>query len=100
MDAAERFSNALQRKVALQGEWQKAQREFMLAMKEFIVSDSTFFATTREKQVLFHVINGLTNKEIANNLNITERTVKFHVSHLLAKYGVDSRMKLQMDFAD
>jgi DNA-binding NarL/FixJ family response regulator len=34
------------------------------------------------------------NKEIADSLHMSERTVKFHVSSLLAKYGVRGRMAL------
>ena len=34
---------------------------------------------------------GLTNREIARTLNIGERTVKTHVSHLLSKLGLQSR---------
>jgi DNA-binding NarL/FixJ family response regulator len=34
------------------------------------------------------------NKDIAKQLNITERTVKFHISNLLRKFGVSSRIAL------
>lgn len=34
------------------------------------------------------------NKEIASQLNISERTVKFHVSNFLAKHGVRRRADL------
>jgi hypothetical protein len=36
----------------------------------------------------------LTNKEISRVLAISERTVKFHVSHILAKFGLDDRRGL------
>lgn len=45
----------------------------------------------RERDVLTSILNGLTNKEIASELNISERTVKFHVSHLLQKLGAQRR---------
>jgi DNA-binding NarL/FixJ family response regulator len=48
----------------------------------------------REREVLVSILDGLTNKEIASVLNISERTVKFHVSHLLQKYGVQRRADL------
>jgi len=48
----------------------------------------------RQKEVLHSVINNRANKEIASKLNITVRTVKFHVSTLLSKFGVDSRAEL------
>jgi two-component system, NarL family, response regulator DevR len=48
----------------------------------------------REREVLASILNGLTNKEIASTLNISERTVKFHVSHLLQKLGAHRRADL------
>jgi DNA-binding NarL/FixJ family response regulator len=48
----------------------------------------------REKEVLAGIMNSLLNKEIAADLNISERTVKFHVSSLLAKFRVRSRFEL------
>ncbi|HKV26905.1 MAG TPA: response regulator transcription factor [Candidatus Acidoferrales bacterium] len=48
----------------------------------------------REKEVLDPLLQNLSNKEIASQLNISERTVKFHVSNLLAKHGVRRRADL------
>lgn len=48
----------------------------------------------REKDVLPLVLQNLANKEIADRLSISERTVKFHVSNLLAKFGVERRSDL------
>jgi DNA-binding CsgD family transcriptional regulator len=50
--------------------------------------------TRREEEVLDGVLKSLANKEIASQLNLSERTVKFHVSSLLAKFKVRSRMEL------
>jgi DNA-binding CsgD family transcriptional regulator len=50
--------------------------------------------TRREEEVLSGLMKSLANKEIANNLNLSERTVKFHVSSLLAKFRVRGRMEL------
>ncbi len=47
--------------------------------------------TRREVQVLVQLAGGLTNKEIAAALQITEGTVELHVSHILSKLGFDSR---------
>jgi DNA-binding CsgD family transcriptional regulator len=55
--------------------------------------------TRREEQVLAGVSGSLSNKEIAWNLNITERTVKFHVSSLLAKFQVCGRVELVREAA-
>ena len=48
----------------------------------------------REKEVLDALLENLSNKEIASRLNMSERTAKFHVSNLLAKYGVRRRADL------
>ncbi|HKW57525.1 MAG TPA: helix-turn-helix transcriptional regulator [Candidatus Acidoferrum sp.] len=50
--------------------------------------------TRREEEVLQGVMRSLANKEIAASLNLSERTVKFHVSSLLAKFRVRGRMEL------
>ncbi len=47
--------------------------------------------TTRQTEVLKLIATGLLNKEIADRLYISERTVKFHVSEILAKLGAGNR---------
>jgi DNA-binding NarL/FixJ family response regulator len=53
--------------------------------------------TRREKEVLDGILRSLANKEIGSELNLSERTVKFHVSSLLAKFKVHSRMELMRE---
>jgi DNA-binding CsgD family transcriptional regulator len=53
--------------------------------------------TRREEEVLDGILRSLANKEIASELNLSERTVKFHVSSLLAKFKVRSRMELMRE---
>lgn len=50
----------------------------------------------REREVLGCLLENLSNKEIAKKLNISERTAKFHVSNLLAKFDVRRRVDLVM----
>ncbi len=47
--------------------------------------------TQREMEVLNLITHGKTNKEIAKELHIKERTVKFHVGEILIKLGVTDR---------
>lgn len=47
--------------------------------------------TARELQVLIQVANGMFNKEIATSLNISERTVKNHISNIFKKIDVSDR---------
>jgi DNA-binding CsgD family transcriptional regulator len=53
--------------------------------------DARVRISRREKEVLEGVLKSQANKEIASDLNVSERTVKFHVSSLLAKFGVADR---------
>jgi NarL family two-component system response regulator LiaR len=47
--------------------------------------------TRRERQVLELIVRGRSNKRIAFELGIAEKTVKAHVGHVLAKLGVTDR---------
>jgi DNA-binding NarL/FixJ family response regulator len=47
--------------------------------------------TNREQQILTMMAEGLGNKEIAWQLQISEHTVKFHVSSILGKLDASSR---------
>lgn len=47
--------------------------------------------TAREHEVMTHLSSGLSNKEIAAKMFISDHTVKFHVNAILSKLGVASR---------
>ena len=53
-----------------------------------------FHLTKKETEILKFICTGLTNKEIATKLYISEQTVKSHCNHLFKKFGVSSRLKL------
>jgi NarL family two-component system response regulator LiaR len=50
--------------------------------------------TEREKEVLLLIAEGLSNKEIADELHISVKTVKTHVSNLLMKCELEDRTQL------
>jgi DNA-binding NarL/FixJ family response regulator len=52
--------------------------------------------TRREREVLELIAGGRSNKRIAHELGISEKTVKTHVGHLLAKLGVSDRTQAAM----
>jgi DNA-binding NarL/FixJ family response regulator len=47
--------------------------------------------SARQRDVMKLIVRGLSNKEIASNLNLAEGTVKVHVAALLRKLGVNRR---------
>jgi len=50
--------------------------------------------SARQTEILRAVVGNRCNKEIAAKFNITVRTVKFHISTLFGKFGVDNRVEL------
>jgi DNA-binding CsgD family transcriptional regulator len=56
-----------------------------------VVVENPFGLTDRERQVLTLVAGGATNREIAGELFMAEKTASVHVSRILAKLGVRSR---------
>ena len=50
--------------------------------------------TPRETTVLRHVLEGLCTKEIAGNMNVSEQSVKMHLSHMFSKLEVTNRSQL------
>lgn len=52
--------------------------------------------TKREKEVAVEAAKGLSNKEIARILNITDRTVKAHLAAIFERLGVKDRLQLAL----
>jgi DNA-binding NarL/FixJ family response regulator len=50
--------------------------------------------TRREREVAALIARGLTNRQIAEALFVSERTADTHVEHILAKLGVGSRAQV------
>ncbi len=54
--------------------------------------------TSREEEILSLVSRGMTNKEIANRLELTERTVKHHMTSIMRKSKVRNRVEAMLMF--
>ncbi len=55
-------------------------------------SDSRLALTRRERQLVPMIEQGLTNKEIAQQLSLSEQTIKNHIHRILHKVGAENRM--------
>lgn len=78
-------------KAAAQGQVQLSPEAAARLVREIKASDSPEKLTERETEVLRLLALGRSNKEIANELVIGEKTVKTHVSNILMKLGLSSR---------
>jgi DNA-binding NarL/FixJ family response regulator len=56
-----------------------------------VAPDAAGLLTAREIEVLQHVAVGKTNRDIATDLTLSEKTVARHVSNILTKLGLASR---------
>lgn len=86
---AEQLCSAI--KAAARGEVQLAPDLAARLVREMRAPVNPQPLTARETDVLRALATGLTNRQIGRRLHIGERTVKTHVSHLLAKLGMQSR---------
>jgi two-component system response regulator DevR len=74
--------------------------ELCLTLFQYVCSGVSFQAgrrlglTRREQQLVAMIGRGLTNKEIASQLNLSEHTVKNQVHRMLQKVGVNRRLAI------
>jgi DNA-binding NarL/FixJ family response regulator len=78
-------------KAASEGQVQLSPQAAARLMREVRAPESPEALTDRETEVLRLLAQGRSNKEIAHLLTIGEKTVKTHVSSILAKLNVSSR---------
>lgn len=60
------------------------------------INEALALLTQREKEVALNAAKGLSNKEIARSLDITERTVKAHLSAVFERLGIKDRLQLAL----
>ena len=74
------------------GSWKECARILILeTTAEDMARDGLEALTGREKEILARVTEGMSNKEIASVLHISERTVKNHLSNIFRKLNVSDR---------
>jgi two-component system, NarL family, response regulator LiaR len=78
-------------KAAASGKVHLAPEAAARLMREVRAPESPEALTERETEVLMLIARGKANKQIADGLYVTEKTVKAHVSRILGKLGVSSR---------
>ncbi len=60
------------------------------------ITPKNYGLTPREMEVLRAAVGGLSNKEIAQELSISEQTVKHHITSIFDKLGVYNRLELTL----
>jgi len=64
--------------------------------KKASVPGNTFGLTQQELHIIFYMVNGLTNQDIATKLYISLNTVKTHIAHIFSKLKVSNRTEASM----
>lgn len=80
-------------KAAADGQSRISPEAAALMMRGIRAPESPESLTERETDVLRLVATGKSNKDIARTLYLSEQTVKTHISHILAKLQLDSRVQ-------
>ena len=62
-------------------------------LKQPSTTEALASLTDQEERTLRLVSNGLSNREVATTLGILEKTVKYHMTHTMAKLGVRNRVE-------
>ncbi len=78
-------------KAAAAGQVQLSPQALAYLLHKVQLPETPEVLTGRETEVLRLLARGLSNKEIARELQVSEDTVKTHVAHILSKFGVQSR---------
>jgi two-component system, NarL family, nitrate/nitrite response regulator NarL len=66
----------------------------LMAMVEQNAQKQTSNLSAQQQQIVEAIVAGCTNREIAKDLAVCERTVKYHLSRICTKLGVSGRMEL------
>ena len=61
-----------------------------------ILARNTYGLTRRELEVVQCIVDACSNKDVARQFNISEETVKRHLSNIFDKTGVSTRLELAL----
>ena len=80
----------------------KREGELKVALMRKLNGSTVDLLTPRQEQVLKLIATApdISNKEIADKLFVSERTIKFHMSSLLMIFRVQNRQQLRMSFVN
>ena len=67
-----------------------------LLSSRYVSAENGFGLTVRELEIVWAIVAGDTNKEIAQKLSLGERTVKQHLTNIFGKLGVATRLELAL----
>ncbi len=79
---------------AINGAFARFKKEQAIREQQSAVTKKLTLLTDREREVLKHVVQGKLNKQIADDLGIHERTVKFHRTAITTKLNMPSVAEL------
>jgi two-component system, NarL family, nitrate/nitrite response regulator NarL len=65
-----------------------------------VTEDGTEELTKREAKVIALVARGMTNKDVANGLNLSVKTIKHHMTNIMQKLQVKNRLEAVLKFRD
>jgi DNA-binding CsgD family transcriptional regulator len=82
-----------------QGDRRLGDRRRATGQPDFRPTADPSVCTDRERQVLQLLVQGMTNRQIADRLSIAEDTVKKHLQHVYKKFGVRRRALLIVDLS-
>jgi FixJ family two-component response regulator len=73
---------------------ERDRAEFQTRQEDGALRERYARLTPREREVLLHIVAGLLNKQIAGELETSERTIKFHRAHIMEKMRAASLAEL------
>ncbi len=73
---------------------QEALTSHVVSSYEIINQDMKFDLTSRELECLFYTLRGMTAKSVARKLNISPKTVEFHLENLKDKFNCRTKSEL------